>query len=307
MPQQDKINIRQKIYIIRGERVMLDFDLAELYGYSTRAFNQQVRRNKDRFDDDFYFKLSDDEYEHFRSQNVTSSWGGRRRVPYAFTEQGVYMLMTVLKGDLAVKQSKALVRMFKKMKDFVIDYNKCASKEKLDSVSRKMENILAEQKEIKAVVKGFIADKKVERLILDKEYIDGDFVYKGIYNSARKSIFIIDNYIGLKTLVLLKGIRNGVACTIFSNNAGAGLDKVELGDFRKQYPTIQLNFKKLGGGIHDRFIIVDYGTKDEKVYHCGGSSKDVGNKKMMVNEIRKSSEIDRMVQGLMKNERLRIK
>ena len=101
----------KKIYIIRGQKVMLDFELAEIYGYSTKRFNEQVKNNADKFDEDFMFQLSQDEWEILRSKNSTSNSeqgsGGRRYLPYAFTEQGIYMLMTVLKGELATKQSKA--------------------------------------------------------------------------------------------------------------------------------------------------------------------------------------------------------
>lgn len=119
--------IKNKIYCIRNQKIMLDFDLAEIYGYETRAFNQQVKRNYERFDDDFMFQLTDEEvYKLSRSQNVTLNKGTGRGSnikynPYAFTEQGIYMLMTVLRGELAVKQSKALIRMFKQMKDFIIE------------------------------------------------------------------------------------------------------------------------------------------------------------------------------------------
>lgn len=106
-------NIYEKIYIIRGQKVMLDFELAEIYGYTTKAFNQQVKNNKERFDEDFRFKLTREEVKNLRSKNLTSSWGGSRYLPYVFTEQGIYMLMTVLKGDLAIRQSKALIRPFK--------------------------------------------------------------------------------------------------------------------------------------------------------------------------------------------------
>ncbi len=102
------------IYIVHGEKVMLDFELARIYGYETRTFNQQVNRNIDKFPSDFMFKLTRPEVDSIlMSQNVISSWGGSRKLPYAFTEQGIYMLMTVLKGDLAVKQSKILIKTFK--------------------------------------------------------------------------------------------------------------------------------------------------------------------------------------------------
>ena len=108
--------IQSKIYIVRGQKVMLDVDLAEIYGYETKNFNRQVKNNKAKFDgDDFMFQLTKDEWENLRCKNFTSSWGGSRYLPLAFTEQGIYMLMTVLRGDLAIKQSRALIRTFKQM------------------------------------------------------------------------------------------------------------------------------------------------------------------------------------------------
>ena len=110
--------LQSKIYFIRNQKVMLDFELAEIYGYTTTRFNEQVKNNIEKFDEDFMFQLTKDEFENLMSKKSTSSWGGRRKLPKAFTEQGIYMLMTVLKGDLAIRQSKALIRTFKRMKDY---------------------------------------------------------------------------------------------------------------------------------------------------------------------------------------------
>lgn len=117
----DELTLQSKIHIVRGQKVMLDFELAEIYGYTTKRFNEQIKNNIERFDKDFRFKLTREEVENLRSKNSTSSWGGSRYLPYAFTEQGIYMLMTVLKGDLAIRQSKALIRTFKRMKDYIIE------------------------------------------------------------------------------------------------------------------------------------------------------------------------------------------
>ena len=124
----DLLNIENKILIIRGQHVMLDRDLAEIYGYETKNFNRQVKNNIEKFDDDFMFQLTHTEVEELSRCNFFTSImqtegmkGGRVYLPYAFTEQGIYMLMTVLKGDLAVKQSKALIRLFKKMKHYFAD------------------------------------------------------------------------------------------------------------------------------------------------------------------------------------------
>ena len=137
----DEATIKSKIYYIRNQKVMLDFELAEIYGYETRAFNQQVKRNNEKFDDDFMFQLTDEEvYELSRSQNVTlkkriGRGSNIKYKPYAFTEQGVYMLMTVLRGKLAVKQSKALIRMFKQMKDFIIENQDFISSKELVQIA----------------------------------------------------------------------------------------------------------------------------------------------------------------------------
>ncbi|MDN5315390.1 MAG: hypothetical protein PWP10_4140 [Clostridiales bacterium] len=113
--------MQNKIYVIRGQQVMLDFELAEIYGYSTTRFNEQVTRNLDKFDADFMFELTKEEFPNLISQNATSSWGGRRKLPRAFTEQGIYMLMTVLRSELATVQSKKLIRLFKSMKEYIVE------------------------------------------------------------------------------------------------------------------------------------------------------------------------------------------
>lgn len=117
IPELNNETIESMIYVIRGQKVMLDFELAKIYGYETKNFNRQVKNNIDKFDRDFRFQLNKEEYDIvLKCKNFTSSWGGTRKVPYAFTEQEIYMLMTVLKGDLATKQSIALIDAFKQMK-----------------------------------------------------------------------------------------------------------------------------------------------------------------------------------------------
>ena len=134
-PELNEKSIEFMIYIVRGQKVMLDFELAKIYGYETKRFNEQIKNNIKRFDEDFRFRLTKEEYELLlRSKKSTAqNWtngnkGGRTSLPYAFTEQGIYMLMTVLKGELAVKQSKALIRMFKNMKDYIIENKDILSK-----------------------------------------------------------------------------------------------------------------------------------------------------------------------------------
>ena len=145
----DERTIRDKIYLIRGQQVMLDADLAAIYGYETKALNQQARRNIEKSDDDFRFQLTKDEAKSLRSQNMTSSWGGARYLPWAFTEQGIYMLMTVLKGDLAIQQSKALIRTFKAMKDYIVDSRALVSQTDQLRLSMQMTDMKQDIQEIR--------------------------------------------------------------------------------------------------------------------------------------------------------------
>ena len=114
--------LKEKLYEVRGKKVLVDAELAEIYGYTNKGFNEQVRNNIEKFDPDFMFELTDDETEYLRTNFSTANISSKSRYnPHVFTEQGLYMLMTVLKEPLAVKQSKALIRTFKKMKDYLLE------------------------------------------------------------------------------------------------------------------------------------------------------------------------------------------
>lgn len=328
----DKEFLMSKIYFTRGQKVMLDFDLAEIYGYETKRFNQQVSRNIEKFDEDFMFKLNEAEFENLRSQNVTSSWGGTRYLPYAFTEQGIYMLMTVLKGDLATKQSKALIRMFKKMKDFILENQGLIGQREFiqlsmqvtDNVVRMQDlkkNLMDVEDKVAGVVddlSNFVQKSELSDLILDfsnpqvkRAYlvlngqpVEADLAYKDIYSLAKKSIYVIDNYIGLKTLVLLKDTPNNVEKIIFSDNLGRGLHSVEYNDFCREYPGFKIKFKKSGGSFHDRYIVLDWGSDDARIYHCGASSKDAGERIMTVSELTDHMPYKELIDNLLKKEDL---
>ena len=217
-------DLKDKIYMIRGVQVMLDKDLAEIYGYSTKAFNQQVKNNIEKFDEeDLMFQLTEEETNNLRSNFLTANISVMSRsLPYAFTEQGVYMLMTVLKGELATKQSKALVRLFKKMKDYVIENQQVVSQRDFLRLSlqtsENAQNIIDFRKQLAEI------DDKVETvvsnlgdmvrkselspimlnlgkpeipagwLILNGQPVESDIAYQQIYTLANKTIYIIDNY-----------------------------------------------------------------------------------------------------------------
>lgn len=314
---------------------MLDFELAEIYGYSTKRFNEQVNNNIERFDDDFRFRLTKEEFMDLRSKKSTSSWGGRRYCPYAFTEQGVYMLMTVLKGDLAAEQSKALIRTFKKMKDYIIandmlpanremlklsmqvsDANKSIIeiKHNLSIVEDNMATVMGELSDVvrKSELADIFSNFGVESsdsgyLFLNGQIFDADVAYGDIYSKADESIYVIDNYIGSKSLQLLTHAKAGVEIKVYSDNLGKGLTVAEYTDFRKQYSGMKIELYESGGIFHDRYIILDYGTDKEKVYLCGSSSKDSGSRATTILEDSDTIKYKALVDQLSANNKLKLK
>jgi hypothetical protein len=309
-------DLKSKIYTIRGLRVMLDFDLAEIYGYETKNFNRQVKNNIEKFDNDFMFQLSDSEVEYFSRCKIFTLNTGRgsniKYKPYAFTEQGIYMLMTVLRGDMAVQQSKMLIRLFKGMKDFILErehligYDEVAKLAIQTSQNTKDIALLKENMATKADVAHIIEDftnpeMKKDFLFLNGKPVEADLAYQEIYAKAKETIFVIDNYIDLKTLVLLKSARKNVKITIFTDNKGKGLHQKEFDDFSKEYPNIAVSLKTANGIFHDRYIILDFGTNNETIYHCGASSKDAGKKVSSVMTIADNEAYKPLIENLLKN------
>ena len=322
--------LREKLYEIRGVKVMLDADLAEIYGYTTKAFNQQIKNNLEKFDDDFMFELSDEEVEDLRSKNLTANLSSKSRYnPHVFTEQGLYMLMTVLRGELATKQSKALVRTFKKMKDYIIgskgligqreviqlslqtiENTAEISKLRMDigSVEKQMSDVMGQlndvvtKSELADMMNSFVSDEDNGWLLYNTKYCSADVAYSSIYGQAKKSVYVIDNYIGLRTLVMLKNVPSGVDIKLFSDNVGSGkLHNVEYNDFLREYPGLRITMQHTGGVFHDRFIVLDYGTKDERVFLCGASSKDAGARITTIVEDFGVQKYDPIIKKLLKN------
>ena len=313
-------DLKSKIYSIRGFQVMLDFDLAEIYGYTTKRFNEQVRNNIEKFDEDFRFQLTWEEMEiilSLRSRSKISTLNtGRgsnvKYLPYAFTEQGIYMLMTVLRGDLAIRQSKILIRLFKTMKDFIIErehligYDDVAklaiqTSQNTKDIALIKENMATKTDVVKIIEDFSSSEIKKDFLFLNGKSVEADLAYQQIYVEAKETIFVIDNYISLKTLVLLKSVRENVKITIFSDNIRHGLHKQELDDFIEEYPHVELSFKITDGIFHDRYVILDFGTKNEKIYHCGTSSKDAGKKVCTISTITDNAVYKPLIKKLLKN------
>ena len=295
--------IESMIYYVRNQKVMLDFELAEIYGYETKRFNEQVKNNIEKFDKDFRFRLTKEEYENIlRTKKSTSSWGGTRHLPYVFTEQGVYMLMTVLKGELAIRQSKALIRIFKSMKDYIIE-----NKDLLNNNANILKIVNSNTKRIESiesVINNFSIDSKKHYLILNGEKIEADIAYQEIYKNAIKSIYIIDDYIDIKTLQLLKCINNDIEVTIFSDNKSRNnLNENFINDFIND-TGINIKLKKNNDKFHDRYIIVDYNTENECIYHSGASSKDAGKRITTILKIEENNLYRNIILEILNNEEL---
>ena len=315
-------NLKEKIYIIRGQQVMLDSDLAEIYGYEVKALNQQVKRNIERFPEDFMFQLSKEEVdENLRSQIVTLESGKYSKyLPFAFTEQGIYQLATVLRGELAVQQSIAIMRVFRAMREYITENRLIIPQQELMRLSgrqsllegeiREIKDTMVSRAELSEIMKLFASSKDAEEiLILDGQPFKADMAYQKIYKKAKKSIIVIDDYLGIKTLHHMVHAKNNVAKTIISDNRGPNpLRQFEYDDYLAEYPGKEVSFIKAKGKIHDRFIILDNGAKDMKVFLCGSSSKDSGYKRITtITELKNTANFKDMIKHLLDNPELKLK
>lgn len=325
--------LRDRLYVIRGKRVLLDADLAIIYGYTTKRLNEQVKRNISKFPSDFMFQITDEEVEDLWSQNATANINSKSRSkPYVFTEQGLYMLMTVLKGTLAEKQSIALVRTFKKMKDYILENRDLIGQREVLQLSMETANnklaiskinhdMISLEKQISDVAEGlkdvvtkseladlmnsFVSEDDDKWLMFNAKFSSADEVFESIYRKAKQAIYVVDNYIGLRTLVHLKNAPVGVHSIIFSDNVGANkLHSIEFADFCKEYSTVQIKMQRTCGIFHDRFIVIDYGTTDERVFVCGASSKDAGAKITAIVEDYGITKYKPMIDSLLQNPQL---
>ena len=293
--------LKDKIYTVRGQKVMLDYDLVEIYGYETRYLNLQVKHNMNRFPDDFMFQLTKNEYDDLMLKNSTSSYGGRRKLPYVFTEQGIYQLATVLKGNLAERQSVAIMRAFKSMREYIFQnkqllpnqdmYQFSIKQSELESQVRLIKDTMVTKSELSVFMGLFDQGLNNEEiLILNGEPFKADEAYQKIYRKAKSKITIIDDYISSKTLHHLAHSKKGVKITVISDNsARPKLSLTEYTDFVTENPGRTITFLQSLHLVHDRYIVLDEGTKDMKIYHCGASSKDAGNR---ITTITRISDID---------------
>ena len=244
------------------------------------------------------------------------------------------MLMTVLRGELAIKQSRALVRTFKKMKDYIVSNEMLPSNRHMLQLSMQVTNTAQSIVEIKhclnqvednmALVMGELSDvvRKSELaniltefsegqsnrgyLFMNGQIFDSDVAYAEIYSQARSSIYVVDNFISTKTLQLLTHARDGVEIRVYSDNLMKGLSATEYTDFRKQYTGLKIELFESGGLFHDRYIILDYGLDSAKIYLCGASSKDSGARITTILEDQDKDKYKDVIELLLNNNKLKL-
>lgn len=288
----NNIDIKSMIYTIRGQQVMLDSDLAKLYGYEVKRLNEMVKNNIDRFPDDFMWRLSLEDLESVRSKFSTSrnytlfkgQEGGRRYLPYVFTEQGIYALSGILKGPLATAVSINLIRTFKELKDL---YNNNAYlferfNDKLVEYQTKTNNKLYEYDINFNRIFTYISNHKEvkEKIFFKGQIYDAYSLLIDLIAKAKKEIILIDNYIDKITLDILSHKANNVKVAIYTNNNKC--NNTDINKFNEEYPSLTVH---KSNNFHDRFLILDNKT----IYLIGASLKDAGKKTFGIIEIDKAN------------------
>ena len=272
--------ISGKIYLIRGMQIMLDRDLADLYEVETKALNQAVKRNADRFPSAFMFQLSDREFTDWRSQIVTSNSDkmGLRRPPYAFTEQGVAMLSAVLRSKTAVNVSIQIMQAFVAMRRFM--QSNMEMLRRMDSLEVRQ---LHTEKKVDAVLDAISMQDVVPKqgVFFDGQIFDAYTFVSKLVRKAKFSIELIDNYVDDSVLTLLSKRKKGVSARIYAKGISKQL-QLDVEKHNAQYPSVEI---VLFGDAHDRFLILD----ENEVYHLGASLKDLGKKWFAFSKIEKDA------------------
>ena len=281
--------IKNLIYVIRGQQVMMDSDLAALYQVETKALNRQMKRNIARFPEEFCFQLTELEFENLRCQIGTSSlenvnYGGRRYLPYVFTEQGIAMLSAVLRSEIAVQVSVRIMKTFVEMRrylaneTFVLEkVNKLESKllegdikrqqfeEKTESRFEQIFTYISEHEEV------------TQKIFFEGQIYDAFSLLTELISKAEKELVLIDNYVDIGTLNILAKTQPGVKAVVYTAKT-TKLSKGDVDRFNQQYPMLEVRHT---GAFHDRFLLVD----GLYAYHIGASIKDAGKKCFGINKM----------------------
>ena len=278
LPVENKVE--SLIRVIRGQQVMLDRDLAELYGVETKRLNEQVKRNIERFPEDFMFQLTSNEFDNLKSQIATSSWGGVRKLPYAFTEQGVAMLSGVLKSPTAVEVNIRIMRAFVSMRHFMA--NNAAIFQRLETIE--FNQLESNKVQAKILAHQEVQDHRIDELFrrldegvykpkqgifFDNQIYDAYSFVSELVKGAKQRIILIDNYVDETVLTLLDKRGENVSATIYTQQVSRQL-RLDVDRHNSQYPPIEVDVFRRS---HDRFLCID-----DRVYHVGASIKELGKK-----------------------------
>ena len=280
-------DIKNLIYTVRGKQVMLDSDVAMLYHYETKYINLAVRRNKERFPENFCFQLTNVEAENLKLQFATSSltkenYGGRRTLPYVFTEQGIAMLSGLLRNEVAIEVSINIMNAFVEMRKFLttnrqvferlnnVEYKLIEQNDMLSNHEKKFEQVFNELQNKKE-------NEFTQKIFFDGQIWDSYSLIIDIIKRAKSRILIIDNYIDDSILKMLSK-KNKYVEVIILTSQNCDISKLDINKFNKQYPTLKI---ARSNKFHDRFIVID----NKELYHCGASLKDLGKKCFAINKM----------------------
>lgn len=258
--------ISSKIYTIRGVQVMLDRDLAELYQVETKRINEAVKNNPDKFPEDFYFELTNIEFDNLRSKISTANFSKIRTNPKVFTEQGIYMLATILKSKVASDVTISLIKTFAKMRKFLLD--NASIFQRFDKIEQQL---LLHDNNFNKIFKAIESKqlKPTQGVFYDRQIYDAYIFASDLIKSAKEEIILIDNYIDDTVLTLFSKVPN-IQVTIYTHIISKQL-KLDYEKYSKQYGNITLKTFKHS---HDRFLILD----KKEIFHIGASLKDLGKK-----------------------------
>ena len=274
--------VESRIMSIRGKQIMIDRDLAELYGVETKRLNEAVKRNIERFPEDFMFQLTKEEFENWKSQFATSNsivMGARKR-PYAFTEQGVAMLSGVLKSPTAVEANIRIMRAFVSMRHFMV--NNAAIFQRLETIE--FNQLESNKVQAKILAHQEVQDHRIDEIFrrldegmykpkqgifFDNQIYDAYSFVSELVKSAKQRIILIDNYVDESVLTLLDKREDTVSAIIYTQQISRQL-RLDVDRHNSQYPPIEISVFRRS---HDRFLCID-----DTVYHVGASIKDLGKK-----------------------------
>ena len=297
-----ELNIKNLIHVIRGEQVILDSDLAMLYEVETKQLNRNASRNAQRFPEDFRFQLSRDEYEVLKCQIGTSKTGdargGKRKLPYVYTEQGIAMLSGLLRSEVAINTSVAIMRAFVEMRRFLASnaqlfeqLREMDVRQRLDQErnERRFERGEGRLDELFGLLEAH--EEPSQYIFFDGQMYDALEFLTDLVGKAEREIVLVDGYVDLGTLNILKKKRDGVAVTVWAKERGDKLSEADVETFELQYGPVELKHTE---AFHDRFLILD-GTTG---YHIGASIKDAGKKCFGINRLEDSASVESVLMRL---------